>query len=287
MKLRLLKMQMLLLVARISYDQLIMMRSSDMYTVQFHIDAGRPCYLMNDDLVSKTRTRSSLTLRHHVLARVRVPESCSDANLKLSHITCRCSTMLLTPPGTKYSLHGFNRLWLSTGYRGYHVINVNKHLIRLLSPHVYGYYLDIHLHTTHPGCQSANRCSCNPDVLAEHRAHGGSHHSYREWTGEVSRHVSGRASSFLRRCFPRNVCYQVCDIRIANSPWRRGDDLSMLRRLEIRPDYHSTMCHVVWCCDVRCLLDLQLFASREQFWKYLHRRDCSLGHGVPCLHTYS
>lgn len=70
MKLRLLKMQMLLLVARISYDQLIMMRSSDMYTVQFHIDAGRPCYLMNDDLVSKTRTRSSLTLRHHVLARM-------------------------------------------------------------------------------------------------------------------------------------------------------------------------------------------------------------------------
>lgn len=98
MKPRLLKMQILLLVTRISHDQLIMMRSSDMYTVQFHIDAGRPCYLMNDDLVSKTRTRSSSTLRHHVLARVRVPESCCDANLKLSHITCRSSsTMLLTP----------------------------------------------------------------------------------------------------------------------------------------------------------------------------------------------
>lgn len=126
-----------------------MMRSSDIYTVQFHIDAGRreyiqhlhrhsckadevtACYLMNDDLVSKTRTRSSLTLRHYALARVRVPESCCDANLKLSYITCRCPTMLvLTPPGTKYSLHGFNRLWLSTGYRGYHVIDVNKHLIR-------------------------------------------------------------------------------------------------------------------------------------------------------------
>lgn len=150
MKPRLLKMQILLLVTRISHDQLIMMRSSDMYTVQFHIDAGRPCYLMNDDLVSKTRTRSSSTLRHHVLARIILDDA--------SHT-----------PGTKYSLHGFNRLWLSTGYRGYHVINVNKHLIRLLSPHVYGYYLDIHLHTTHPGCQSANRCSCNPDVLAEHR----------------------------------------------------------------------------------------------------------------------
>lgn len=70
-------------------------------------------------------------------------------------------------------------------------------MFRLLSPHVYGYYLDIHLHTTHPGCQSANRCSCNPDVLAEHRAHGGSHHSYRGWTGEVSRHVSGRPVAFF------------------------------------------------------------------------------------------
>lgn len=92
------------------------MRSSDIYTVQFHIDAGRreyiqhlhrhsckadevtACYLMNDDLVSKTRTRSSLTLRHYALARVRVPESCCDANLKLSHITCRCPTMVVPYP---------------------------------------------------------------------------------------------------------------------------------------------------------------------------------------------
>lgn len=81
-----------------------MMRSSDMYTVQFHIDAGHreyiqhlhrhsrkadkatACYLM-DDLVSRTRTLS--TLRHHALTPVRVPDSCGDAILKLSHITCR------------------------------------------------------------------------------------------------------------------------------------------------------------------------------------------------------
>lgn len=47
------------------------------------------------------------------------------------------------------------------------------------------------------------------------------------------------------------------------------------------------LCALILPRSVRCLLDLQLFASREQFRKYLHRRDWSMGHGVPCLHTYS